>query len=234
MNGRARSSILALVGLALAACGNVVQSNGGTTSSTGTGGATSSTGGAGHGGSGAGGAATGGAGTGGAGVGGANLGGAGAGGANAGGAGGCVGTISLVVDNGAPIALGSSCSGAWGADKEKTPLGYEFAGGPVGAAHGVKLLGCVDASPNAQGIELDVLDAGGPGAFTQGTTQYTDALGNDWGVADDPFQVTITTLEPVGGAIDGSFHVTVTHGGNAAHGLDGTFHVCHVPDLLAP
>jgi hypothetical protein len=149
----------------------------------------------------------------------------------AGGSGGCGGAyIDVVADNGAPVDFASACNGS----QDMEPSGHLFAGGPVGAPMGLTLSGCASMAPMSQGVSFTAFNAMMPGTYTSGTTQYTDASGVTWGMNGDPFSMTVTKLDPVGGAIDGTFTVTVTHGGSAAHNLTGKFHVCHVMDLFAP
>ncbi len=155
------------------------------------------------------------------------------GGGGAGGAAACNGTITVAIDNGAPQTFASTCNGN-GSDLTDTALGYVFAGGAVGSPHGIRIVGCTTAEPSAQGVIMEALDAGGAGTFTSGNTYYTDENGDAWGVPNDPFEMTLTKVEPTGGVIEGTFSVIATHGGNAAHSLSGSFHVCHVADLLAP
>ena len=113
-------------------------------------------------------------------------------------------------------------------------LGY-VAFGPGMAAPRIIIEGCKSAAAMSPGITLTAEDAMAPGNYTIGLTQYTDMAGKVWGgMAGDPFDVTVTTLGMVGGAIDGTFKVKVTQGGLVAHTLDGSFHVCKVDDQLLP
>jgi hypothetical protein len=137
------------------------------------------------------------------------------------------------VDNGALQHWSSNCASGW--DPSATSaIGYAFAGGPVGAPHGIQIVGCKSAAAQSEGIQFRVLDAQGPGTYTMGSTQYTDTTGVTWGFDTDPFKVTLTKVESTGGVIEGTFSEFVTHGGSAAHSIAGSFHVCHVMDLLAP
>lgn len=81
---------------------------------------------------------------------------------------------------------------------------------------------------------MSVDKATAPGTFTVGSVNWTDQNGMQWSSAQFSPKVTITKLDPVGGAIEGTVSVMVTQGGNAAHTLDGAFHVCRVSDELAP
>jgi hypothetical protein len=146
----------------------------------------------------------------------------------------CAGEIQLVVDNGSPEILTSICYGAWGSNDSTKAVGYIFSGGPAPGTQGLVVLGCVGPETGSEGIQLAPEDAIGPGDYTAGSTTYTDPGGMTWGVAGDPFAMTVTNLQPVGGSIQGNFQVMVTHGGNAAHNLEGTFDVCHVTDMQVP
>jgi hypothetical protein len=50
----------------------------------------------------------------------------------------------------------------------------------------------------------------------------------------DPFELDVTALSAVGGAIEGTVQATVSHGGDAALDLAGSFHVCRAPDEVVP
>ena len=152
----------------------------------------------------------------------------------AGGSGGCDGHIDVTLDNGSPQHWASICNGSFDADKSDVAIGYAFSGGPVGAPHGLRIVGCATADPGSTGLTLSAFNADGPGAYIAGSTQYTDPSGGMWGTSGDFFHMTITRANLVGGIIEGSFSVIATQGGSAAHNLDGTFHVCHTPDLMAP
>jgi hypothetical protein len=153
----------------------------------------------------------------------------------AGGGSECSGYVDVVEDNGAPFHFASICQG-FGLGSQKTASGYLFAGGPVGAPSGTKIIGCATMNASSPGIVLEAYDAMSPGTYSTGLTQYTDQGGSPWGFPNDPIEVKITKLEPVGGVIEGTFKATVSHvmNGNAAHNLTGTFHVCHTMDLFAP
>jgi hypothetical protein len=146
--------------------------------------------------------------------------------------GGCY--IDLTVDEGTAHHLTSICSGSWGSNNSSEPVGYYFAGGPVGAPHGLDLDGCQDAMAKSFGVSLAAQNAAGTGMFTMGTTTYTDANGMTWGVMGDPFVLNITQADMVGGVFVGTFDAQVSQGGALTHSLQGTFRVCHVPDELAP
>lgn len=217
---RTSSLRLATVSLLfLAACGSSIETSGssGTASGSGGGGAASSTGTTSTSGTG-GGSST------------STSSSSGAGGE--GGSGGCY--IDLVQDSAAPSHLTSICQGSFGADKSSEPVGYFISGGPFPGVHKLVIQGCADMGAQSHGIQLSADDAMGTGTFTMGTTYYTDLNGGDWGVAGDPFSMTVTKLEDVGGVIEGTFDVMVTHGGSAAYDVSGSFHACRVPDLLAP
>jgi hypothetical protein len=116
------------------------------------------------------------------------------------------------------------------------PVGYFTLGGPASGTHALNVDGCENsgdaiASP---GITLSATNAMSPGTFTTGSARWTDAMGATWGVPGDAFQMTVTSIGPVGGYIDGTFDVVVSHGGTATHSVAGSFHVCRVPDDLAP
>src|SRR6185503_6039955 len=158
----------------------------------------------------------------------------GTGGQGAGGGSACAGYIDLVEDNSAPKKLTSICQGSWGSSESTTAVGYSFSGGPFPGVQALEVAGCAGPGPKSQGIHLSASDAMNPGTYTKGTTFYTDTNGIDWGAANDPFKVTFTTIEAVGGVIEGTFSVIATHGGSAAHTVTGSFHVCRVQDELAP
>jgi hypothetical protein len=144
--------------------------------------------------------------------------------------------MELVVDNGAPEELPSSCAGTWGASSPEAD-GYYYAGGPPGAPHGLAIEGCASAMAKSVGVQFAATNGDGPGTYSMGTIQYTDGNGSTWGVSGDSFTLIVTqgpSFGTPGGAFDGTFTANVSHGGNAAHMLSGSFHVCHVHDLLAP
>src|SRR5262249_2359322 len=103
--------------------------------------------------------------------------------------------IEVIEDNGAAKLLKAGCSGTG----TTGPTGHMFAGGPVGAPHGVTIQGCAAGTAVSQGITLTALDASGPGTYTMGSAQYTDAMGAMWGTQNDPFKAIITGYDPVGG-----------------------------------
>lgn len=156
----------------------------------------------------------------------------GAGGGTGGGS--CSGYVDVAADNGAPTHYATFCSGGWGSGESSTAVGYLFEGGPAPGVQVFQIVGCLGAGPGSEGITLGVDDATAPGTYTKGSTQWIDPGGGAWGVEGDPFDVTITKLDPVGGVVEGTFSAMVTHGGNAAHALSGAFHVCRVSDMLAP
>jgi hypothetical protein len=142
--------------------------------------------------------------------------------------------MDVAADNGAPRHFASICANSWGAGQTTTALGYKFEGGPAPGFEAMDVEGCASAAPTSEGVQLSATSATAPGTFTAGSVNYTDPNGTGWGVAGDPFSITFTRIDAVGGVIAGSFTATVTHGGNAAHSLSGTFQVCRVSDELAP
>src|SRR5262249_23863962 len=100
--------------------------------------------------------------------------------------------------------------------------------------HVLEVAGCATSSAGSLGVDLSAPNAKGPGTFTMGGAIFTDASGQMWGAAGDPFSMTVTQLGASGGVIAGTFSSTVTHGGNAAHSLSGSFNVCHVEDEAVP
>jgi hypothetical protein len=150
-----------------------------------------------------------------------------------GGSAGCAGVITVHGD-GAVAQLSSECpdtaqSGATSAN------GWLFAGGPVGAPHGLTIEGCAAAIPGSRGLRFDLFDASAPGSFASGSVTYHDADGVGWGVGGDPFTVEVQTLPPVGGVITGAFKANLTQSGGTAHlALDGDIAACHTTDLFAP
>lgn len=153
-----------------------------------------------------------------------------------GGGGGCSGSISLVMDNGAPQVFSSACAGMWNPPMEKSAIGYIVSGGPAPGIENLILGGCATPAENSEGLSFSVTKATSPGVYTDGLTQYIDPNGSPWGFAGNPFELTVDKLGDTGDSIDGSFKVIVTHvpNGNAAHTITGTFHVCRVLDELVP
>lgn len=152
------------------------------------------------------------------------------------GSGECMGWIDLVVDGGAPVHWTSICFGSWGAMYSDTAVGFAFSGGPSPGIDAFVIQGCENGGDLvvSPGIEFAANQVKNPGTYTDGTTGYTDEMGQGWGQPGDAFSLTITKLEPVGGVVEGSFKGFVSHGGNAAHDIAATFHVCRVDDALVP
>ena len=148
--------------------------------------------------------------------------------------GGCVGSLTVTIDNGAPTNWGASCAGTYGASYSATAAGWIFAGGPPPGFEALDIAGCASSVAGSTGLTLSITNAMGPGNYMMGTAQYTDPMGGVWSQPGGPFNVTVTAFNPVGGSIDGKFSVGLSKGGNAAHLLDGTFHACHVVDELTP
>jgi hypothetical protein len=146
-----------------------------------------------------------------------------------------MGSITLVIDNGAPKQLTSLCDTTWNPSSATSPIGYVFAA-PVPPTQELRIQGCAMAAANSEGLHIALTSASGPGTYTAGLVRYTDTVGSPWGWPNDPFSVKITTYDMTGGIIEGTFTATVSHimNGNAAHTLQGSFHVCHVQDELAP
>jgi len=152
------------------------------------------------------------------------------------GTGGCVGSVDLTIDNGAPIHWGSDCFGTWAAQSSQYASGWQFFGGPAPPVHELKIAACENggdlvASP---GIQIAVTNAMSPGVYTDGLMGFRVGTGTVFSAATDPFKVTIASIGPIGGAIDGSFAILASMGSSSAHFLQGTFHVCHVADDVEP
>jgi hypothetical protein len=211
-------SILALTGVACGGTGSQ------TTTTSGSGGSGTSSASAGTGGSAA--ASTSAASSGG-------TGGQGTGGQGTGGAGPCVGNISLAIDNKALQIFSFECAGDTDANQATTPVGYQFAGNLPGAPQGLRIVGCKTAAAGSEGVVLSAFDAHDVGTYTMGLPQYTDAGGMVSGKGDDPFNMVVTALGPLGQPIDGTFTATSTSGA-VSHSLTGSFHVCHSADFLPP
>jgi hypothetical protein len=107
-----------------------------------------------------------------------------------------------------------------------TAVGW-YSANPAAHTEALEIVGCASDASGAEGITLTADDASGVGSYATGTTQFTDAQGKTWGMAGDPFSLTVTSSD--GTAIRGSFMVT-------ASGADlvGTFDVCHGSDFLPP
>lgn len=150
---------------------------------------------------------------------------------------GCAGgSISLSVDDGAPVSLASSCAGAWNPSGVASAHGYVVQGGAPPGIYSLHVVGCASGEANSEGLDISLADATAPGKYTSGLIRYTDFSGSGWGYGDDPFEVKLTQTGALGEGIAGSFTGRVSHvmNGNAAHNLSGSFSVCHEPDENVP
>ena len=147
-------------------------------------------------------------------------------------AGNCVGSVDVVVDNGALEHWTFECAGELYANQYSSPIGYLYTSNGSGQ-HGLKLVACRSAALNSEGMALYVDSAAGVGAYMAGTPKYTDGSGGLFGKSWDPFDVVVTAFGPEGQPIEGTLAVSPSKN-NASHTLSGSFHVCRAVDYVGP
>ena len=134
---------------------------------------------------------------------------------------------------GAAVHLPSDCAAdTW--KPSTTPVGYIMQGGPPPGESNLDIFGCVSDATGSQGISITVPGVTGPGTFTDGTADYTEAGG---GTSSDngALKVVITTLGAVGDTITGTLSGALTHPPSLiATEITGTFSVCRVGDQNVP